>query len=70
MKKPIMRIGSGTGRAGWLSVELDSLRFVLEPENGEGTVETLTLAELKDRFPISLGLVTGVLAQAVKSNQA
>jgi hypothetical protein len=69
MKRPIMRIGSGSGRAAWLSVELDSIRFVLEPENGEGTVETLTLAELKDRFPIILGLVAGVLAQAVKSNE-
>jgi hypothetical protein len=53
---------------GWLSIELDSLRFVLETENGKRTVETLTLAELKDQLPSIAGLVADVLAQAVKSN--
>ncbi len=72
MKRPVMRVGLGYGPMAWLSVELDSLQFILEPENGEGAVETLTLEELQDRYhevPIVLGLVAGVLAQAVKSSE-
>jgi len=68
MKKPSILIGLGSGREAWLSIELDSLRFVLEIENGKRTVETLSLAELKDRLPNVAGLVADVLAQAVKSN--
>lgn len=68
MRQPLMAIGMGSELEGWLSIDLDSLRFTLETENGEGTVETLTLAELKDRLPNIAGLVADVLAQAVKSN--
>ena len=51
MKKPTILVGLGSGREAWLSIELDSLRFVLEIENGKRTVETLSLAELKTRLP-------------------
>jgi len=71
MKRPIMRIGLGSGSLAWLSVDLDSIRFILKPENGAGSVETLTLAELHERFgdfPVVAGLAAGVLAQAVKTN--
>jgi hypothetical protein len=68
MKKPSILIGLGSGREAWLSIELDSLRFVLEIENGKQTVETLSLAELKDRLPNIAGLVAEILAEAVRSN--
>ena len=68
MKKPSILIGLGSGREAWLSIELDSLRFVLEIENGKRTVETLSLAELKDRLPNVAGLVAEILAEAVRSN--
>jgi len=68
VRQPLMAIGMGSELEGWLSIDLDSLRFTLETENGKRTVETLTLAELRDWFPIIAGLVAGVLAQAVKSN--
>ena len=68
MKKPSILIGLGSGREAWLSIELDSLRFVLEIENGKRTVETLSLAELKDRLPNIAGLVAEILAEAVRSN--
>ena len=68
MKKPTILVGLGSGREAWLSIELDSLRFVLEVENGKRTVETLSLAELKDRLPNIAGLVAEILAEAVRSN--
>jgi len=68
MRKPTILVGLSSGREAWLSIELDSLRFVLEIENGKRTVETLSLTELKDRLPNITGLVADILAQAVKSN--
>ena len=70
MKKPSLLVGLGSGREAWLSIELDSLRFVLETEERKPTVETLSLSELKDRLPGLTNLVAEVLAQAVKSNGA
>ena len=68
MKTPTILIGLGSGQEGWLSIELDSLKFVLEIENGKRTVETLSLAELKVRLPNIAGLVAEILAEAVRSN--
>jgi hypothetical protein len=68
MKKPTILVGLGSGREGWLSIELDSLRFVLEIENGKRTVETLSLSDLKTRLPNIAGLVAEVLAEAVRSH--
>jgi hypothetical protein len=68
VKKPTILVGLGSGREAWLSIELDSLRFVLEIENGKRTVETLSLAELKTRLPGIAALVADVLAEAVRSN--
>jgi hypothetical protein len=51
MKKPTILVGLGSGQEGWLSIELDSLKFFLEIENGKPSVETLSLGELKTRFP-------------------
>jgi hypothetical protein len=68
MKKPILPIAMGSGREGWLSVELESLKFTLEIENGKRTEETLNLAELKTRFPGIADMVANVLAQAVRVN--
>ena len=68
MKKPTILVGLGSGREAWLSIELDSLRFVLEVENGKRTVESLSLAELKTRLPGIAALVADVLAEAVRSN--
>jgi len=70
VKKPSLLVGLGSGREAWLSIELDSLRFVLETEERKPTVETLSLSELKDRLPGLTNLVAEVLAQAVKSNGA
>jgi hypothetical protein len=68
MKTPTILIGLGSGQEGWLSIELDSLKFVLEVENGKRTVETLSLAELKTRLPNIASLVAEILAEAVRSN--
>jgi hypothetical protein len=67
MKKPTILVRLGSGQEGWLSIELDSLRFVLEVENGKRSVETLSLLELKTRFPNLAVLVAEVLAEAVRS---
>jgi hypothetical protein len=67
LKKPTILVGLGSGREAWLSIELDSLRFVLETENGKRTVETLSLDELKTRLPGVAALVADVLAEAVRS---
>jgi len=68
MKTPTILIGLGSGQEGWLSIELDSLKFVLEVENGKRTVEILSLAELKTRLPNIAKLVAEILAEAVRSN--
>jgi hypothetical protein len=68
MKTPTILIGLGSGQKGWLSIELDSLKFVLEVENGKRTVETLSLAELKTRLPNIANLVAEILAEAVRSH--
>jgi hypothetical protein len=68
MKKPTLLVRLGSGREGWLSIELDSLRFVLEVENGKRTVETLSLCDLKNRLPNIAGLVAEVIAEAVRSH--
>jgi len=68
MKTPTILIGLGSGQEGWLSIELDSLKFILEVENGKRTVETLSLVELKTRLPGIAALVADVLAEAVRSN--
>jgi hypothetical protein len=69
MRKPTILIGLGSGREGWLSIELDSLKFVLEIENGKASVEILSLTDLKTRFPNNIAnLVASVLAEAVRSN--
>jgi hypothetical protein len=68
MKTPTILIGLGSGQEGWLSIELDSLKFILEVENGKRTVETLSLAELKSRLPNIANLVADILAEAVRSN--
>jgi len=67
MKKPTILVRLGSGQEGWLSIELDSLRFVLEVENGKRSVETLSLSELKTRLPNLAGLVAEILAEAVRS---
>jgi hypothetical protein len=67
VRNPTILIGLGSGREGWLSIELDSLRFVDEVENGKRTVETLCLAELKARFPNAANLVADALAAAVRT---
>jgi hypothetical protein len=67
MKQPTILVGLGSGREGWLSVDLDSLRFTLEIENGKRTVETLSLADLKSRLPNAAGLVAGIVAGAISS---
>ena len=68
MKAPTILIGLGSGQEGWLSIELDSLKFILEIENGKRTVEILSLAELKTRLPNIANLVAEILSEAVRSN--
>ena len=68
MRKPTILVGLGSGREGWLSIELDSLKFTLEIENGKRTEEILSLSELKTRYPNIADLVADILAQAVRSN--
>jgi hypothetical protein len=67
MRKPTILVRLGSGREGWLSIELDSLRFELEIENGKRSVETLSLADLKTRLPNLAGLVAEILAEAIRS---
>jgi hypothetical protein len=70
MRKPTILVGLGSGQEGWLSIELDSLRFVLEVENGKRTVETLSLSDLKIRLPNIAGLIAEIMAEAVRSHAA
>jgi hypothetical protein len=68
MKTLTIPISLGSGREDWLSIELDSLRFFFEIENGKRSVERLSLAETKTRLPIVAGLMADVLAEAVRFN--
>jgi hypothetical protein len=70
MRKPIISVSLGSGQEGWLSIELDSLRFVLEIENGKRTVETLSLGELKSRLPRISCLVAELMAEAIRTRPA
>ena len=70
MRKPTILVGLGSGQEAWLSVELDSLRFVLETENGKRTTETLSLAELKTRLPGLASLVAEIVAEAIRTRPA
>jgi hypothetical protein len=70
MRKPTILIGLGSGREGWLSIDLDSLRFILEIETGRGTVETLSLGELKTRLPGIAGLVADIVGEAIRTRPA
>lgn len=65
-RNPIIAVSLGSGRDGWISVDLASLRFTLEVENGKTTTELLTLAELRRRFPNVSNIVAEVLASAVR----
>ena len=67
MRQPTILIGLGSGREGRLRVELDCLRFTLEVDGGKPAVESLSLAELKNRFPNASGLVAEVVAEAIRS---
>jgi hypothetical protein len=66
MKQPIL-VGLGSGHEGRLSVDLGSIRFTLEIEDGKPGVECLTLSELKLRPPNAAGLVAGIVAEAIGS---
>jgi hypothetical protein len=70
MKKPTILIGLGSGQEGWLSIDLDSLRFVLEIENGKRTADSLNLTELKSQLPNAANLVAEVVAEAIRSHSA
>jgi hypothetical protein len=67
VKRPTILVGLGSGREAWLSVELDSLRFVLDIENGKRSPEILSLSELKTRFPHATGLMADVVAEAIRA---
>jgi hypothetical protein len=70
VRQPTILIGLGSGREGWLSVDLDSLRFTLEIDNGRQTVESLSLTDLKSRLPSAAGLMAGIVAEAIGSRSA
>ena len=67
MKTPTILIGLGSGREGGSRLNWTHSGF-LEVENGKRTVETLSLAELKDRLPNLADLVAEILAEAVRSS--
>ena len=67
MKPPPILIGLGSGREAWLSFDPNSLRFTLEIEGRRPTVEQLSLAVLKVRFPRIADRVADALADAVRS---
>ena len=70
MQKPVIPVSMGSGREGWLTIDLDSLSFKLEIENGKRTVETLSLGELKTRLPNIANLVADILAEAARTRPA
>jgi len=57
MPNPLISIGLGSGQDAWLTIELETVRFKLETENGKKTVESLSIAELKVRLPQTANLV-------------
>jgi hypothetical protein len=68
MRQPTILVGLGSGREGWLSIDLASLRFRLEIERDKGIVEILSLEEVKTQLPNITGLVADILAAAVRTN--
>jgi hypothetical protein len=70
MKNPAILVGLGSGREAWVSVDLSSLRFRVETEGEKDRIETITLAELKTRFPKTATAVAAALAQAVKAGDS
>lgn len=69
MRNPTLCIGLASGQEGWLTVDLDSVRFCLEIENGKRTVETLNIQELKMRLPITANVMAQILAEAVRTDR-
>jgi hypothetical protein len=68
MRRPTILIGLGSGREGWLSIDLNSPMVILEIENGKRSVWTITLAKPMTRHPNFTGLAANMLAGAVRSN--
>ncbi len=68
VRNPTILMGLGSGQEAWLIVELGTLRFRLEIENGKSTVESLTLDELKTQYPRQANLLADVLAEAVRAD--
>lgn len=68
-RRPTIAIGLGSGQEGWLTVDLDTLRFQLEIENGRKTAETLTLTDLKTRLPSIANIVAEIVAEAIRTDR-
>jgi hypothetical protein len=68
MKKPTAVVGLGSRREGWLSIKLDSVKFIFEIERGKRSLQTFSLTELKARFFSIAGLAAELLERAMRSN--
>jgi hypothetical protein len=67
VRKPTILISMGSGHEDWISIDLDTLRFLLEVKDGKHTEEVLSLSDLKTRFPNIASLVAEILAAAVRT---
>jgi hypothetical protein len=68
-RRPTIPVGLSSGQEGWLTVDLDAIRFILEVENGRRTEETLNLADLKKRLPSLSNIVAEVVAEAIRTDR-
>jgi hypothetical protein len=68
MRRPSIVIGLGSGKEGWLSIDLNSPMVILEIENGEPSLGTISLAEPITRHPNITCLAANMLAGAARSN--
>ena len=69
MRCPTLLIGLSSGQEAWLTIDLASIRFTLEIENGKQTTETLTVQDLRARLPHAANVVASVLAEAVRNDR-
>ena len=70
MTNPTIMIGLGSGQEGWLTVDLETLRFKLEIENGKKTTEVLSVQDLKVRLPHTANVMADVLAEAIRTDRS
>jgi hypothetical protein len=63
---PAILVRRGSGHDQWLRIDTGALKFVFEDDETGRVVETLTVAEMKMRFPLMAGEVGNAIAGLIR----